>query len=919
MEEQVKFEPYNRDSETVLNYLHSSPDGITESEAEKRIAQYGQNKIERVRSFSSLKMIARQFKDLLILLLIASAVISYYLGDRQTGTILVVIIVINVLISYRQEFKAEKIMQKLSKLVHPKTKAKRAGNIVEVETAQIVPGDIVYVQAGDSVPADLRVIDEADLQTNDFALTGESNPSRKFSHEISQTVPLANRHNLLFAGTTVATGEGYGVVFATGMQTELGRIAGLSQETVSDLSPLQRELNHTAKRITQGTLLLCVVLVFVAFGAHFTVREAFIFAVGIASAMIPQGLLAEVNVALAQAAAKLAKARALVKKLSAVETLGATTVICTDKTGTLTKNEMTVQQIIVGKHSYFVNGVGYKPIGKIYDALHKTVSPLWLKENKLFFLIGALASNAILQSEHDWRVLGDPTEGALLTLAAKAGIDISKLDKTYPKLKEFSFDSGRKRMSEVRNYDGTNYIFAKGSPESILEICTHIKLDGQVRKITAQDKQFIKTIQTNLATDGMRNLAYAYKKLAKESLEAITMQKAEAKLVFAGLVSMIDPPRTEVPEAMRAAKLGHIEVSILTGDNALTAEAVAKQAGFSEDKPAKIINTEQMQQMNNAAIVSTIQKGGVIFSRVSPEDKLRIVNSLKQVGAVVAVTGDGINDAPALKRADIGVAMGNVGTDVAKDAADLVLLDDSFHTLVSAIKQGRVIFQNIKKATLVCLTSNGGELFTVLFSMAGSAFFGIPIAITVVQILAIDLVAELFPIMALGWDPEYSQLMTKQPRKLSKHILSASEISQLIWTGLLMGVLAYINYLLFFRRHGVAPASGTILYAQATSLTYLTIVLCQLCNVFSRRTAPNETIFHKYFFSNYHLLIAIGVSIFCVLNIIYNPWFQPYFGTAALSALDWLCAALAAAIYLAVRETYKIVNSKRHALVSSTA
>ncbi len=918
MEEKVKFEPYNRDVETVLSYLHTSQSGLNEKEAGKRVKEFGFNRIERVRSFSSIRTFLRQFKELLVILLIASAIISYYLGEYHTGTILTVLVVINVLISYRQEYKAEKIMQKLSKLVHPKTKVKRNGSIEEVETSLVVPGDIVYVQAGDSVPADLRVIEEDNLQTNDFALTGEANPARKFSHEISGQVVLASRHNLLFAGTTVATGEGYGVVFASGMQTELGRIAGLSQETHSDPSPLQKELDHTAKRITQGTIILCVVLSIIALYAKFSTTEAFIFALGVASAMIPEGLLAGVNVALAHAAARLAKERAVVKKLSAVETLGATSVICTDKTGTLTKNEMTVQQIIVGKQTYFVDGVGYKPKGKIHDVQHNVISPTWLHDHEVFFLTGALASNAIIEEAKDWKILGDPTEGALLTLAEKAGIKTKELAKRYPKLKEFSFDSARKRMSVVRNYNGENYVFAKGSPESILDVCSFIKVDGRIRKITKEDKKYIKTLQSNLASDGLRNLAYAHKVLHGVAVDSLTMPKAESNLIFSGLVAMIDPPREEVNEAMHVAKLGHIQVSILTGDNALTAEAVANQSDFGEGEKINVVSAEDLQKLSNQEIVKAIKSSSVIFSRVSPEDKLRIVNTLKAANEVVAVTGDGINDAPALKRADIGVAMGKVGTDVAKDAADLILLDDSFHTLVGAIRQGRVIFQNIKKATLVCLTTNGGELFVVLLSLGGTVFFGIPIAISAIQILAIDLVAELFPVMALGWDPEYSQLITKPPRKVSKHILSSKVIIQLIWSGLLMGGLAYLNYLLFIKRSGGSISASTQLYAQATSLTYLTLVFCQYVNVFSRRTAPNETIFTRYFFSNPQLLLAIGFSLFCVVNIIYNPWLQPYFGTRGLSVYDWALAILAGGIYLAVREIYKMLinrkNFKSHGL-----
>jgi Ca2+-transporting ATPase len=798
--------------------------------------------------------------------------------------------------------------------------------LAEVPSAELVPGDVVYIEEGDSVPADMRLLSEEELTTNDFALTGESNPTRKFIHALGGNVPLSGRQNLVFMGTTVATGHGYGVVVGTGPHTELGRIAALSQDTVSEDSPLQKEMNNIATRVTQGTVVLCAILLPISIHGGLEIKEAFLFAIGIAASIIPQGLPAEINTSLARAAGQLAKARALVKKLSAVEGLGATSVICTDKTGTLTKNQMTVEQILSSHNKYTVTGKGYDPQGGILDTKKKPIDADTRKELDLFLAASAMACNAHVNppdEEHPvWYCLGDPTEGAIVTLAKKAGIDTLELDNAYPELHEFGFDSVRKRMSSVRRY-GTGkqlHLFVKGAPESVLEKCDSIMDHGKIRKLHPADRTFLRGYNETQASQAMRNLAVAYRVLpAGTKPNKLKMDDAEQELVWLGMVSMIDPLREEVPDAMDSARRAHIKVSIVTGDFAPTAKAIAVRARLTADpKDIVVVSGEELQHLSDSRVLDLATRGGVIFSRVAPEDKMRIVSLVQASGRVVAVTGDGINDAPALKKADIGVAMGMTGTDVAKQSAEIILLDDSFHTLVGTVQQGRTIFQNIKKGTLSCFTSNASELVVNLVSLAAATMFGVPLALSVMQILAIDLIAELFPIAALGADKADRNIMDEPPRNPRDHILNRQAIIDLLWCGLLVGGLAFANFIWFFERHGVsaqATASGSLWHMKATTLTYLTIVLCQLFNILQRRS--QQGLFTRYQFHNKSLWFAMLLSITCVVNIIYNPWIAPYFHASSLGVSDWLCALGAAAIFIAIREFHgRTKHHSRQAVIA---
>jgi len=900
-------------NETVKRY-DTTTTGLKAGKASELLEKNGPNALVGVKTESLFRRYLRQFQDWMILLLLVSGGLAAYLGDIRTAIVLGALVLFNTLIGFFQEYRAERTMQALEKLVQPLAEVYRDGTLTEIESRNLVVGDVVRLSEGDSVPADVRLIELMSFSTNDFALTGESSPAHKFIHTISGDVPVANRHNLAYMGTTVATGEAYGVVVATGMQTELGRIANLSQSAPRSLSPLQRELRHIATYVTYGVAALSLALLFVAVQIDLPFKDALLFAVGFASSLIPQGLPAEVNTSLAQAAGKLSRAKALVKKLSAVETLGSTQVICTDKTGTLTKNEMTVISAVIGGINMTIEGTGYIPEGRVL----RDGKPLNTADQAMvtdFFKVGLFASNARIvapdSSNPKWYCLGDPTEGALVTVAAKVGLSMDDTSAKVHELRELTFDSSRKRMTSLRQFaSGTVEAFVKGAPEAVLERATHIQDGTLIRPITDADRKQFLDEHTRRASQALRNLAFATRTLTEHEAKNGAIDDIESGLTLVGMVSMIDPLRETVPDAMQAARDAHIKINIVTGDFALTAEAIARQAGLvNEGQELVVISGEQLATMSDADVLSQTLQGGTIFSRVSPEDKMRIVGLVKENGHVIAVTGDGINDAPALKRADIGVAMGITGTDVAKQSSEVVLLDDSFSTLVQAIREGRTIFANIKKGVLSCFTSNMAEMVVNLSSLALAALIGAPLAINVLQILAIDLLAELFPIAALGWDKEEGETMKQPPRDPKSHILNRRTITDLLWCGLVIGGLAITNYLLFFGRHDTTPASAPeAIVFQATTVTYVTIVVCQIANIIQRRSIHG--FFSKYQLSNRYFWMAVAFSFTIVLSIAYLPVVSTFFKSGPIGFIDWLFAFGAAVVFIAIRETQRLLGRK---------
>lgn len=910
----TKIPAYQLTKEEILKRYNSSLEkGLSEKEARQRQFLYGKNKLQIKKRGTILFKFLIQFKELLVVMLVVAGAISIFLHEYRDAIVMFSIVIANSIIGILQEYKTEKILESLNKMVNAKAKVIRDGEFKEIEMESVVPGDIIKIEEGDNIPSDIRLIEENNLATNDFSLTGESNPVKKFTHEIRNNVSLGDRNNIAFMGTTVAIGNAVGVAIATGMETEIGKITNLSQQTKEEISPLQKEMNNVARQmvIVAGVVALGIFIIGLIREQH--IREAFVFALAVAASCVPEGLPAQITVALSLGAGRLAKKRAIIKKLSAVETLGSTHIICSDKTGTLTKNEMTVQNFLVGRNEFSVTGVGYEPKGNILNNKGQVWKRAELKTLNVFFETGVLDSEAKIKSpdkEHrDWYSIGDPTEAALITLAEKAGYSASLLEHNFEKLKEFPFDAARKMMSCIRKTpDKQIMVYVKGAPLTILEKCTKY-FDGEgIREINSSDKEYLVKKCEDYAVQALRVLAYAYKDL-NEFDRDITMEETEDKLIFLGLVAMADPPREEVKKAIEEAKAANIRVIIITGDYAVTAEAVARKIGIGgkEKGDLKIITSKDLCKMSDIMLLHSLINKNIIFSRTSPEDKLRIVDLLKKAGEIIAVTGDGVNDAPALKRADIGVAMGKTGTEVAKESSEIILLDDSFAILVEAIKEGRIIYQNLKKTILSCINSNGGELFAVILSMLGSFLFNIPMAIAAIQILAIDLIGEMPLLAALAWDREEKNLMLNPPRNPTDHIINRKSLFDLGWSGFLMGLLAYLNFLFLSFRENFSwinfQDQGTGIYFRAMTLTYITIIFVQWANILSRRT--QGTVISKYIWSNSRLLLGYALSFFFLLNISYNPYISKFLQTGPLALTDWFMAILAAFIFLIIREFYK--------------
>jgi len=915
--DKIHDEYYKLSSHEALVQLETSFDGLKKEEVIIREDIYGKNILIWIHQTSRLLKFFGQFKEILIVLLIVSDGISLYLQDYRWVVVLTSIIFINAFIGYIQEVKAEKIMESLKKMIHPNTKVKRNWILVEKLAEELVPGDIVYIEEWESIPADMRIIQESEFQTNDFSLTWESNPQKKYTHEINGDVLVSERNNCVWMWTTVATGYAWCVVFWTGMHTQLGKIANLSEEQIPEITPLQQEMRNISKQLTIGTMILWVLLIIIASLADLSLRESFIFAIGISIAMIPQWLPTQVSIALSLAASRLAKNKALVKQLASVETLWCVDVICTDKTGTLTKNEMTVQHMLLWFSLYDIEGDGYEPIGNIlYSENHQIVDRVFLDTRKHFFYTLFLASNAKINppdEEHMTRyAIGDPTEAALISLAQKAGYNTEKLHQNYSQLHQYGFDSIRKRMSSVREIDGKKYLYVKWSPNNILEKCTQIYDGKRIREITQEDKNQIEIYIEENANNAMRNLAFAYKPLQK--YEATwKWQDVEDDLIFLWCTSTIDPPREDVSSAIQLAYNAKIQVIMITWDYWSTAEAIAKRIGLESVTPATMVNGEKLRDISDNQLIQTLQTSWpIIFSRTAPEDKLRIVNILRGMNAIVAVTGDGINDAPALKAAHIWVSMGKTWTDVAKNASEIVLLDDSFTTLVYAIQEWRIIFHNLKKTILACITSNGWELFTILPSLAMNALWWLPMAINPFQILAIDMIWEMLPLTALTRDPAQKDVMKEWPRNIHNHIINKVMIWDLILSGMLMWWIAFANYILYIHIHWFSSMNFTEnmpLYAVATTVTYTSIVFSQFANILSRRVWKGS-VFTSYIRSNKKLLLAFWISIWLIVSLIYIPILRTYFWFGSMQLKDRLFPIVGWIVFLLIREGVKYIQRK---------
>jgi len=923
----VKEDIYKLPINQVIENLKTAVSGLTQAQVIENQKTQGKNLIEEKKKKSILLIFLGNFIHLMAILLWFGGAIAFVAGMPQLGIAVWLVNVINGIFSFWQEFRAGKATEALRNMLPSYTRVIRDGQEQKILAEDLVIGDVMLLEEGDKISADARLIECSDLQVDQSTLTGESNPVRKVKEEIlTDNLSRMEIPNLVFAGTSVSEGNGKAIVIEIGMKTEFGKIAGLTQTMGNAQSPLEKELNRLTKQISFIAIGLGIVF-FVA--AVFFVKEkmslAFAFALGMVVAFIPEGLLPTVTLSLAKAVQRMSKRNALVKKLSSVETLGSTSVICTDKTGTLTQNEMTVNHLWLVNKEYEVTGTGYGPTGDILNNKNKMMADED-PDMKLLLVAAALCSNARLlppsETSDRYTVLGDPTEACLGVVAQKAGIDLKKQVEATPRLRELPFESRRKRMSTIHQLEnateGSNRIaYVKGAPKEVLKLCESVRVDGRIETMTQEIQNQIIKANDAYAGQGLRVLAVTYRMLKEtddlpKELSAYTPEIIEQKLVFIGLTVMADPPRPEVAEAVEKCHHAGIRIIMITGDYGLTAESIAKRIGIVTKENPRVLSGVELEDTSDEKLKEYL-KEDIIFARVAPEQKLRVVTNLQELGEIVAVTGDGVNDAPALKKADIGVAMGITGTDVAKEAADMILTDDNFASIVNAIEEGRTVYSNIRKFLLYILNSNVPEAVpSAMFLFSRGA---IPLPLTVMQILTIDLGTDMLPALGLGTEKPEKDVMDIPPRNQKEPLLSKKVIRKaFLWYGILGSVASAMSYFFVNIQNGwpgVPLASGTDpIYLKATTMALAAIVFSQIGAVFNCRT-EKQSVFRFGMFGNKQVNAGIIFELLLLIALIYVPVIQDVFHTAPLNLSDWLFLCIWPPLILMIEETRKAIVRKK--------
>ncbi|MEH7305913.1 calcium-translocating P-type ATPase, SERCA-type [Neobacillus drentensis] len=848
--------------------------GLTQEEVKKRMKLHGLNELDEGEKQSALLLFFSQFKDFMVLVLLAATLISGLLGEYIDAIAIIAIVIINGFLGFFQERRAEKSLQALKELSAPQVSVLRDGQWIKIPSKEIVIGDIVKFGSGDRIGADVRVIDSKSLEIEESALTGESVPVSKHIESLTNPNPgIGDMENIAFMGTMITRGSGVGVVIATGMKTAMGQIADLLQNAETQDTPLQRRLEQLGKILITVALLLTVLVVAVGVLRGHDIYEMFLAGVSLAVAAIPEGLPAIVTVALSLGVQKMIKKNAIVRKLPAVETLGCASVICSDKTGTMTQNKMTVTHLWSGGQTWTVDGVGYQPQGNFYRN-ERTINPREEKALQQMLIFGMLCNHSdLVVRDDDYFLDGDPTEGALLVSAMKAGFVRSKLLNEFTIIKEFAFDSSRKMMSvHVKDKQGRHFIVTKGAPDVILGISESV-LWGERSQFLNKETQFkVQDAINGLAAQALRTIAIAYKPIQANTV-IISEQEAEKNLTLIGIQGMIDPPRPEVKKAVKECKEAGIKTVMITGDHVITAKAIASQLGIINNK-SKVIDGNALSQMSVEELEEVVDDVSV-FARVSPEHKLKIVKALQNRGHIVAMTGDGVNDAPAIKAADIGVAMGITGTDVAKEASALVLLDDNFATIKAAIVEGRNIYENIRKFVRYLLASNVGEILVMLFAM----ILALPLPLIPIQILWVNLVTDGLPAMALGLDRPEENVMKRKPRSPDEGVFSRGLGWKVVSRGFLIGIVTLLSFIVVYHND---PAK--LQYAQ--TVAFATLVMAQLIHVFDCRS--EKSVLSRNPFGNQYLVWAVISSLALMFVVIYYQPLQPIFHTLPIAAKDWL-------------------------------
>jgi Ca2+-transporting ATPase len=859
------------------------PQGLTQAEAELRLEQYGYNELIKVKKSSALTMFSNQFKDFIVITLLVATSVSFLLGEMIDAITIACIVIINAILGFIQEYRTEKSLEALKRISAPHATVIRDGQKILIPAREIVPGDIVSIEAGNIVVADCVLLESMAVMVNESILTGESIPVEKRAYKSPGSFSPENAQddNRLFSGTTLTGGKGVAIVVKTGMDTEMGHIAHMMGSVKEEATPLQKRLNTISKQLVIICLIICAFIVGMGIYRGEEILNMFMSGLSLAVAAIPEGLPAIVTVSLAIGVQRMLKCNALIRRLPAVETLGCIDVICSDKTGTLTENKMTVRKIYVDNKAIDVTGTGFETRGEfILD--NKTIT---VRENtplEKLLTIGLLCNNAKLEGQNP---IGDPTEIAILVASKKANIKDDILNR-YSRIMEIPFDSDRKRMSVIcKDRQGNFHVFVKGAPDTVIELCTgKLEADG-VNIFNQMQKKHVLDINENMANQALRVLAFAYRKINYVP-HNINSQEIERSLIFVGLEGMIDPPRREAIHAIKSCYKAGIKPVMITGDHKSTAVAVAKELNMRVDGK-KIITGKDIERISDNELVKIVPNISV-FARVTPSHKLKIVQVLKRRRHIVAMTGDGVNDAPALKEANIGIAMGMAGTDVAKEASSMVLMDDNFATIVAAIKEVRIIYDNIRKSIRYLLACNLSEILLISIAI----FFAIPIPLIPIQILWINLVTDGLPALALSVDPPDDDIMSRPPRKSNEGIFSRGLGSHIILSGLLISVGTLAAFMLtLYLTHGDMEKSRTVAFA--------TIIVAELLYAFESRT-ERKNVFKTGFFANPYLVLAVLSSFLLMLIVIYAPFLSSIFKVKPLNIKEWGIVLVFAAIELIV-------------------
>ncbi len=856
---------YEESIETVLEKLKTNKNtGLKKEEVKKRQEQYGPNALKQKKKKTIAKMVLEQLTDKMIIILLIASILSFVLGETLEGTVILIIIGINIVISVVQEKKASDALEALKNMNAPHSLVLREGKKEQILASDLVPGDIVYLEAGNIIPADIRWIEEHDILVDESALTGESVPVEKDKDYMGKkNEPLGERKNMGFSSTIIHNGTGIGVVTNIGMDTEIGTIAKLLDDEQSLETPLKKKLNKIGKVLSILGIIISILIFIIGLLHGKNIIDILMIAISLAISVIPEGLPATVTVVMAIGVQKMAKKKALIKQLPAVETLGSATVICSDKTGTLTENKMTVT--------------------KYFTADNLIANSNNNQIDKLLYC-GILCNNATIVNQ---TIQGDPTEGALLLFAEKNNYDYKKIIEENPKQQEKPFDSNRKLMTVIcKDQKGKQTAYIKGAPEELIKKCNYALIDGKKKKLTENDRKKVLDKNTELSKDALRSLAFAYK------TTKLSLNEVEEDLIFLGLVGMIDPPRKEVMSSIKSCHEAGIRVIMITGDHKLTAVAIAKQLGIYQDGDLAV-NVEEFHNMSREELHKNLPRISV-FSRVSPKDKLDIVNALQEQQEIVGMTGDGVNDAPALNTADIGIAMGKNGTDVAKDAADMLLLDDNFSTIEVAIKEGRRIYRNIQKVIQFLLTGNIAEVLTIFLSIV----FNLQTPILAVHILFVNLITDTLPALALGVDPANKNTMKHPPTKKGT-LFEKSMIYNISYYGVLLTLLSFSAYFIGLKTS----------YETAITMTFATLCLSQIVHAMNQHS-NTISFFSKDQPKNKMLFLAMLASVLMLMIIIFVPVLRDFFSIVPLTLTQWLAVIGLSIMPLVVSEILKLFAPK---------